>query len=187
MPLEKTSTSYGKHELERIYQGDILRDFTVVEWAHEELGEVITTERILAYSVILTQDCDLEQDVNNRVNEAAENEDKYLQSILICPAYQAEMLRNGKHIEDVTMQYQNGKLWSAIKSNNNYRYHYLSGEIDSQVPELVIDFKHYFTVPREVLYKAYSGHYLATIPVLFREDLSNRFCHYLSRIGLPNI
>lgn len=53
------------------------------------------------------------------------------------------------------------------------------------IPELVIDFKHYYTIPTEEMYEAYKENYLASVEPLYREDLSQRFANYLSRIGLP--
>lgn len=56
-----------------------------------------------------------------------------------------------------------------------------------QLPELVIDFKHYYAIPRDTLFRMYPEHYLVTINQLFRESLSQRFSNYLSRIGLPEL
>lgn len=55
-----------------------------------------------------------------------------------------------------------------------------------QVPNLVIDFKHYYTVSREKMYNNLNNYFVSSKP-LFREQLSQRFAYYLNRIGLPNI
>ena len=75
--------------------------------------------------------------------------------------------------------------WNFIKNNQDPRYHFLRKDLDLQVPELVIDFKHYYTIPRDFLYEKIEHHYLGTMSELFREFLSQRFAFYLSRIGLP--
>ena len=180
---------------DRFRQGDLLRDVTIVEWAAEvkhaspeERFQII--DRILPYLIVLTQDCDLEQDHKNRADKSSSNQDKFLQSILVCPAYREADFRAGTHLGDLGLRMQkiNSDNFRRIKSNQNYRYHYLPGNRSLQVPELFIDFKHYFTGPRDLIYDEYrEKHYLATLDVLFREDLSQRFAHYLSRIGLPEL
>jgi predicted metal-dependent hydrolase len=85
------------------------------------------------------------------------------------------------------MEKYNSERWNLIKTNQNFRFHYIRGEQNLQIPESVIDFKHYYTVPRSVIYSNYRDHYLATINELFRELLSQRFANYLSRIGVPKL
>lgn len=41
------------------------------------------------------------------------------------------------------------------------------------------------TVPRNELYKIHSDLYVLTLSELFREELSQRFTNFISRIGLP--
>lgn len=67
--------------------------------------------------------------------------------------------------------------------NQNPRYHYLKFKEDDK-PELIVDFKHFFTVNRDFLYKQLNKR-LYSLDDLFRENLSLRFCNYVSRIGLP--
>lgn len=62
----------------------------------------------------------------------------------------------------------------------------LEGKTELGVPEFVIDFKHFFTVPVDVVYKQRKTIYIATIGELYREELSQRFANFLSRIGLPD-
>jgi hypothetical protein len=83
------------------------------------------------------------------------------------------------------MQSFNSNQWSLLKQNNMHRYHFLQEEQMMQLPELVLDFKQYFTSPREFFCERYKGHYVTTLGPLFRETLSQRFAQYLSRIGLP--
>lgn len=66
MLSSKIDVAYVRHDRERLYQGDILRDFSIVEWATEKEGAVEIHDRHLPYSVVITQDCDLEQDLHNR-------------------------------------------------------------------------------------------------------------------------
>ena len=195
MPLTDVESVYVVEREDRFRQGDILRDVTIVEWAAEvedapadERLQII--DRVLPYLVVLSQDCDLEQDHKNRSDHKSDTHDKFLQSILVCPAYLEANFRAGTHLEDLGLKMQkiNSENFRRIKSNQNYRYHYLPANRSLQVPELFIDFKHYFTGPRDLIYDEYrKKHYLATLDILFREDFSNRFAHYLSRIGLPEL
>jgi hypothetical protein len=140
------------------------------------------------YAVTLTQECDLEHDFHNRQG-TPEKHDKFLPSVLLAPAYLAERLREGEHLSDIglVMERYNSSRWRLIKRNGNERYHFLAQDITFQVPDLVIDFKHYFTMPRDNFYSELLDreHYVASVRVPFREHLSSRFTHYLARIGLP--
>lgn len=167
----------------------MLRDIVILEADTGDASELKVLERTLGYCVVVTQDCDLEHDFNNRKDVERKTTDKFLQSVLICPAYPAESLRQGTHLTDwsMTMQSFPSADWRKLISNNLSRYHFLQGMSALQVPELVVDFKHYFTVPREMFYRDLSDRYLATIEIVYRDHLSNRFAHYLSRVGLPDL
>ncbi|MEA3293397.1 MAG: hypothetical protein U9P81_00245 [Euryarchaeota archaeon] len=187
----KIDSIYIHHNGDRVYQGDILRDFEYQEWVSIEDKKIKIQERIIPYLLVLTQDCDLEWDFNNhKENENGQDEsdqDKFLHSILICPAYPAEKVRLGTHLEELnlTMKKLNSARWNLVKTNQNSRYHFLDNNSVLQIPNLVIDFKHYYSIPRNILYGKIKKHYIGSINELFRECLSQRFAFYLSRIGLP--
>lgn len=209
---------YRKHNpLDRIHQGDILQDVSVLTSDLVD-GEIEISSIDIPYAVVMTQDCDLDRDYKNRLSvkeldakkqsnteevknpegnkgkkkEATEEKnthDKYLPTILICPAYLAEKLRTGTHLNDLkqTMNEWKSKQFTTIKQQKNDRFHYLDAQQNMGVTELVIDFKHYYTISRDVLYYTYEEKYLASLNQLFREYLSQRFSYYLSRIGLPDL
>lgn len=187
MPLSAIKSRYVQHAHKRLCQGDILRDVVLLETTTDENGDLDSVERFLPYVVVLTQDCDLEQDDKARTETPKKNDDKFLQSVLLCPAYQSLKVRAGTHLEELkmTMQSFNSTTWPPVKQNNVLRYHFLPEEQASQLPELVVDFKQYFTSSREFFCRRYKGHYVTTLGPLFREALSQRFAQYLSRIGLP--
>jgi hypothetical protein len=188
MNSSKVTSPYWCHTLERVHQGDILREIEVVLWVFKKEKEIDVKKRGLEYAIILTQECDLEQDVNNRIN-CKDHSDKFIDSILLIPAYPADKVREGNHIKGSKMQTFHSDPWRSLKDNHDYRYHYLKEFPDFQLPSLVADFKHYFTIPRDILYEAYMNkkHYVASLAELFRENLSIRFAQYLARIGLPDI
>ena len=172
-----------------ISQGDIFQDFNYVRWAELIEGDIEIDEIEIPFFVVLTQSCDLEWDFEDRNKSENEKRDKYIQSILVCPAYIADLVRSGDHLEGVglIMEKQTSAPWSIIKNNNNKRYHFLEKNEELGIPDLVIDFKQYYTIPTYILYKFYKNHFVGSLKPLFKENLSHRFAFYLSRIGLPDI
>jgi len=185
---------FRRTSFDRVCQGDIYRDIEiksalkVIESNGQDEFEFEAVK--YNYAVVLTQECDLEQDHNNR-KESGDKHDKFIPSVLLAPAYLAEQLRLGAHLEELglNMEKINTSRWKTIRQNDNVRYHFLPKNISFSVPDLVIDFKHYFTMLRDQLYEILKEdeYYVASLADLFREDLSHRFTYYLSRIGLPKI
>jgi len=156
-------------------------------WSIDDKGEPVRSQLKLLYIIVLTQDCDLEADFKNHINETGK-QDAYLQSILVCPAYPSESLKEGTHLSYLSLkmeQHKDKDRWDLIIGNRNHRYHYLEPNLDYQIPAVILDFKHYYTIPRNYMYNTFKVHYIGTINELFREALSQRFAFYLSRIGLP--
>lgn len=179
-----------ENKKDKISQGDIFQKFHYVRWAELVEGGILEEDFIeIPYFVVLTQSCDLEWDFKDRYKRSSEKRDKFIQSILVCPAYVAESFKGGQHLESqsLVMQDYHGKTWPLIKDNNNSRYHFLKKNEELGIPDLVIDFKQYYTIPTHILYKFYKQHYVGSLMPLFREALSHRFAFYLSRIGLPDI
>jgi len=184
----KIESRYVKRTVRRICQGDILRDIDVIDsYTKDAEGALEYDEITLPYIVVMTQDCDLDNDFKNRSETNPEKHDKYLRTVLVCPAYIGAKLKDGTHLDDLGLKMEkwDSKRFKQIREQNNTRYHFLDTDLKLQVPELVIDFKHYYAIPRDTLFRMYKDHYLVTINQLFREFLSQRFSNYLSRIGLP--
>jgi hypothetical protein len=186
----------------RIYQGDIFRDLQIIiSYTPHNPNEIIS-ELCMPYLVVLSQDCDLDRDYKsffnyknledkNNIEKLRPIHDKCLPSILLSPAFPAEQVRIGKHLKDLNKFIMDNKgketksPWKSIINNETPRYHFIGGDTDLQVPDLVLDFKRYYTLPIEYLYSCFKEKYLASLNELFRECLSDRFASYLSRIGLP--
>lgn len=189
MSPSQIDSVYIKHAMGRVRQGDIYRDIPVLFWeSSDDTPDFAITSITLSYAVVMTQDCDLESDYRNRSELNPAKHDKYLQSILLCPAYPAEYFKSGTHLEDLRLQMEkwNSTAYGSIKRQSHSRFHYLENDQENQVQELIIDFKHYYTVPRDILY-LYNDKYLISLNALFREHLSQRFSNYLCRIGLPDL
>ncbi|MDP2918128.1 MAG: hypothetical protein Q8N68_01355 [bacterium] len=180
----KIESLYRKKNNARLYQGDIFKDLKFVTGDPEKATEKDIIS--LTYAVVLSQDCDLESDFKCR--KTNENQDKFLLSLLISPAFILESFAKGEHLGGWRMNAFNNRQVDSIKNNDSFkRYHYLKGEPSFSVPELVIDFKHFFSLPRDFLYKEKKNKYVASLNEIFREELSQRFSNYLSRIGLPEL
>jgi hypothetical protein len=188
----KSEDRYFKHELPRLCQGDILRDLELVEWGSvvdgTEPQQITLTRRALPYAVVLSQECDLFQDLQNRRNATKPTQDKYLHSVLLGPAYPAQSVRQGTHLSALSVKCEsmNSRRWPVVAQNNDARYHYLPAVDTLQIPELVLDFKHFITAPRGILLELREKAYLGSLNQLFRDSLSQRFASFLARIALPD-
>ncbi|QYJ71176.1 hypothetical protein K0H59_19535 [Shewanella sp. FJAT-51649] len=157
----------------------------------EENGEFALTMYEFPYVVVITQDCDLEQNKNARQqieeNSPKITNDKHLVSVIVAPLYNFEHLTSGKHLEAIGIETQvlNSSLKRPIKQNSNPRYHYIEFGNDVIIPDSAIDFKHYFSVSLNWL-ETNMENRICGINPLYRELISQRFTSYLSRIGLPN-
>lgn len=177
----------------QIHQGDIYKDIDYIEYAEIIDGRVEISKIRYQHVMVLSQECDLTQDYTERKKDPKDPKvyDKLLQSIIVVPLFNYEQFRTGSHLSNLgyTMatDYSNPKKTPAktLKQNNNPRYHYV--EFDDTIPIIpsVIDFKRFFTVDINTLYKFKSQNYICSLDILFRERVSQRFANFLSRIGLP--
>lgn len=190
MLKSKISSFYEKHDQVRISQGDILRDFS--------FAVVTTDQQVIEYGfpyvVVLNQDCDLAQgkvylEKRCETTEALQF-NQFLPSIQLFPAFPSEIIKAGEHlikVFNVKPEAIKSDIWKLIKQNRDPRFHFLSSFDDLQVPEMVVDFKIFFSVPIELFWSEYKNHYLATINEIFRESILQRCAFYASRIGLPDL
>jgi hypothetical protein len=180
-------------------QGEILTsvvEIRLVEKASLE-GTLRTNLITHPYAVIVSQDCDLEQDYDVRkpidpdsasmeAKEISKRNAKLLPSILLCQAVSLVSLRGrGDFVSD---------LWKRVVQNDDPRYHSLekcpsNADLNkSGLPALGIDFKRYFTIPAdELYYRISTGETLrrSCMKSPYFEHLTGRFFAYQSRIGLP--
>jgi hypothetical protein len=154
----------------------------------EAAQEIAIVTRSLPYAVVLSQECDLHQDQQNRTSQKQTTQDKYLHSVLLGPAYPAESFKAGQHLKllNVLCQTWGSDRWKSLQQNNIDRFHFLPAAGPLQVPDMVIDFKHFLTAPRGTLVNLKPGAYIASLGQLFRENLSQRFANFLARIALPD-
>ncbi len=171
----------------RVQQGDVIRDVELIERITEAGGVIEVAKIVFPLVVVLTQDCDLEQE--SRFLADNKGDDKRLLSILVAPLYNAEHLYAGEHLSELEMRMEpiNSRKSPGqfLRNNERPRYHYLEFPENVPVVPSVIDFKHYFSVPGDYLRDLRRERLVCTIGALFREDVSQRFACFLSRIGLP--
>ena len=152
------------NDTNRVLQGDLLKnvDMQIYNINLKKL-EIIE----FPYIVVLSQDCDLEQDFNKHEKlKESENiskdqlkpiHDKFLPSILVSECFPAEQVRLGEHLENNGFFMNNyGKKsstsWKKIMQNEIPRYHFLKDSEEFSHGDLVIDFKRYYTIPRDNFY-----------------------------------
>jgi len=193
MPLPEEVNIYAKCSGGPIRQGELITSLREVHLSIEPQFSDTNPKLIFLdhpIAVVLSQDCDLEQDYRTRSAEGASKAgqalNNLLSSIMFCEVVTAEELRNAGSDMD-------SKTWKRVSFNKDERYHYLAkvpAGADSKgegLPELAIDFKKYFTIPTAVVYWqvdswAKRRSFLATP---YAEHLSARFFSYQQRIALP--
>ena len=137
-------------------------------------------------AVVISQDCDLLLDYNARNGIGDVKPDKLLPSILFCEVITAEEMcspENGI----------NGRDRQLFGKNKLERFHFLQKverEKDAMgegLPELGIDFKRYFSIPTDEVYKRFTleAKRRCYMKSPYLEHLSNRFSHFQQRIALP--
>lgn len=177
-----------------IKQGEIISNLTQLI---PDLLSLRTTEGnkklnpiIHPYAIVVSQDCDLDWDFKARQPSNPGGKDlraKLLPNILFCEVVTAPEVRFHP------IEKPNAEAWNRIKINKDERYQFLQKvepDDDAQSegsPELVIDFRRYFTISTEEVYfrlekEAYRRCHLQS-PYL--EHFSTRFNYYQFRVALP--
>lgn len=180
----KISARKSRNNPDRLCQGDILENVEVIENITISKDKITLQKVSFPYIVILNQECDLERDFDSAQEKPT---NLRLLHIAIAPAFLFESFLSGKHWGDIftttKAQKRGDTTVKKIIDNEIPRYHYLNfGE--PAIPELIIDFKHFFTINRSTIYEQKSNR-IACIDDLFREKINQRFSYYISRIGLP--
>jgi hypothetical protein len=179
----------NKKKNARISQGDIIRDVEHIEYVSVQGGSVAISKINFPLVVVLTQDCDLAQDDSLRSPSPGANQDKLLLSVLVAPLYNVEQVYNGDHLSDLGLKMagiNKGKSpGNNLRNNETPRYHYLDFPAGIPIVASVIDFKHYFSINVAYLKSHKKSNFVCRLSDLYREDVSQRFSSFLSRIGLP--
>lgn len=174
---------------ERCFQGELVD--RIVEWIPKydttSPNAIDLEPRSHGLAVVVTQDCDLEQDW--AIREEGNSADTELLCVLLCPACPADELRDRHKLTT--------NLWTPIRNNKNERYQYLA-EIPKDSDQtgeghvaLLVDFKSLFAIRTDELYRQLCGtgrdapRRRCRLNTPWREHLQCRFAAYQARIGLP--
>lgn len=171
----------------RLCQGEVVSDLIQVKQSVETVGSDNApgiVEYRHPFAIVLTQDCDLEQDANVRFNSPGGQ--SQLVNILFCEVIETTTLKG---------QVPRGSdIWKRIVQNKDERYHCLeatAAELDQLgkgLPSLGCDFKRYFTLPADEVYKRLTLNQFSRRAKLlspYAEHLLSRFCYFLGRVPLP--
>lgn len=166
----------------RICQGDIFTDIEVIESFFVEGSQIKIDKILFPYIVCLNQECDLNNDFFCETNK-----DSKLLHLAIAPAFNFEDYLSGIHWAGIFDSNPNARRKESktklIMNNEIPRFHYLNFS-ENDMPELIVDYKHFFTINRDFLYSQLDKR-LCSLDNLFKEKLSQRFSNFISRIGLP--
>lgn len=189
MPADDPRAYTAITENDRLYQGEILANVVerVVRWIRrtEEGDDDFGIDEIVhPYAVIVTQDCDLEQDARARADEHA-GKGGLVHSLLLVVASEFENAKD---------RFAGSDIRKRARQNKDDRYQFLSpvpaGDDVSGagIPALVLDFKRLFAYPTPELLGAIERGETRRRTRLFTpyaEHLSDRFGHFVQRVGLP--
>jgi hypothetical protein len=172
---------------ERLWQGEILSNLIQARVSLDSVGSPDppkVDEMTHPFAVVLTQDCDLLTDYNLRFRRATTGSE--IPNILFCEVTTAESLRARLN--------PGSQNWKRIIQNKDERYQCLEGvPIDQDAAghgadPLGIDFKRYFTIPTDEVYKRLELGQVDRRSRLispYLEQFATRFFYYQYRVALP--
>lgn len=134
----------------QIHQGDIYRDIDYIEYADIIDGQINISKIRYQYVMVISQECDLAQDYNERNNERQKH-DKLLQSIMVIPMFNYEQFKMGSHFSNFgyamlnIYQKKDSTASKNLMNNEVPRFHYIEMNDDISVIPSVMDFKRFFT------------------------------------------
>ncbi|WDF94883.1 hypothetical protein [Aeromonas dhakensis] len=184
----KISAKKRNEQLTRICQADIFENVEIIENIEASGAEIKVNKIILPYAICLNQDCDLESDERCRIND--DHKDSMLLHFAVAPVFIFDDFLKGEHWGDIFEASKAKKRSDTevkkIMDNEISRYHYFSFPFSDELPELIIDFKHFFSISVAQRDQLLSRK-ICSLDDLFREKVNQRFSFYISRIGLPEL
>lgn len=177
---EPTHIIYTRQELAlELRQSEIISNLSQIIYDRATNNTVSIDH---SFAVVMTQDCDLLWDYDNRQKGAAGT----LSSVLL---YAAEPTQEAR------ANVPPGRdIWKRIVQNSDEGYHLLERippECDTLghgIDSLLIDFKNFFTLPPEDVYQqcaAGTAVRRSRLEMPYREHLQCRAAYYFQRVTLP--
>lgn len=144
-------------------------------------------------AVILSADCDLEQDFNTRFlrksladgsqSTSVDESDHHLfPYIAVCDLFPPSHVRG---------RFNHKELWKRVVQNQDERYHHFvdQGCNIQSLSDVYIDFKKAFALPIMAVYRSIIDKQVqrvALVPEIYLHDLMHRYYSFLSRIAVPD-
>jgi len=183
-PIYQASPPSVQHALR---QGEILTNLIQIHLDLQTIGlpEPRVTPRRHEYALVLSQDCDLDLDFKARAGTISA--DKLIPCVLFCEVITAQELRFGPGG-------MNSTIWGNVRANKHERYQFLQKVEPTEdcsrkgFPELGIDFKRYFTIQADEVYRRIElgeAQRRCVLSSPYLEHLCRRFANYLRRVALP--
>jgi len=177
-----------------ICQGDVFKNvkYTYINSEDAEGIEIIELE--FPYAIIISQACDVMY-MSEMQEKKSGKPAKYMPSIMMCPIYDQSMARIAEHLKEVFIKSEialepeniiKSEDLDVAKRDSHYRFHCLT-VVDGKniiMEDAVIDFKHCFSVPINNLLNNRSNR-IFRLDDLFAEQITLKFCTYLSRVAIP--
>ena len=135
--------------------------------------------------MVMTPDCDLEQDFEARQVEDAP-ESRLIPRVLLCEVQEAAELKKSSGL--------NSRLWRQVRQNQHERYQFVRSvaafedAASEGLPELALDFKRVLAVPTDELYVQIHNGIVRRRTVMVDRYLFHfvqRFYSFQGRIGVP--
>jgi hypothetical protein len=169
----------------RLVHGEILCGLLQVR---QRLSTIGTDNPVLdsilhPYATVVTQDCDLESDFRSRKENGKAS--ALMHSVLLCETMPTSELKGAMPGSDV---------WKRVVRNQDERFHcleFVAPDQDSAgegIVSLGLDFKRYFTVPTDEIYRRIELRQIRRRSALispYAENLLCRFYNYQARIPIP--
>lgn len=194
---EKMFAASAKDIAISLRQGEILSDLVQIRVNLESIETAQNntnyslTPLVHPYAIIVSQDCDLEQDFNFRFHKLGKERHR-LPSVLFCEVIDAEELVQGPRNDSIFKG--SGTTRNNFKNNSDFRFHFVQeipAELDALeqgLPELGIEFKRYFSLPTGEVYRRIELSHAqrrCRLKSPYLEHFCNRFHHFNNRIALP--
>ena len=170
-------------------QGDIFKDVTYGYMDGEEYIEFS-----FPYAIIISQACDvnfMDTVTRNREGKAT----KFMPSILLCPLYNAQEVKEGRYVElfsslKINLKQEpvyNSKEYETIRKNWHYRFYQFDVKLKDEIilQDMMIDFKHYFSLPANILIDNIENR-ICRSDDLHAEQITLKFAVFLSRVAIPD-
>jgi hypothetical protein len=198
-------------ESDGLHLGDIYRDVELLEWTKESEDHrtIRSSTLVFPLAMVMGQECDLLTDSALRANTRPAGRERppkangFMWTTLVLPLYNASQFFDRRDsclsgiFEDVylgttaeptsaSLEMNHPSSDSLVKANQDARYHFICFPSPGELPDCVIDFRHYFALRTSYLMDHRAEQCLATLSTPYREQVLQRFSFYISRIGLPD-